>query len=155
MDDEKWLGRAIELARQSVELGGGPFGAVLVRDGVEIASGSNRVTLDLDPTAHAEVVAIRAATRALGNNELRGVTVYASCEPCPMCLGAALWARLDRIVFAADREDAAWAGFSDQTFRELFAGQRDDWPAAIEQRRTPEARAPFEDWLQREDRVAY
>lgn len=155
MDDDKWLARAIELARQSVETGGGPFGAVLVRDGAELASGSNRVTLDLDPTAHAEVVAIRAATRATGNNELRGVTVYASCEPCPMCLGAALWARVDRIVFSADREDAAWAGFSDQTFRELFAGQRDDWPASIEQRRTPEARAPFDDWLQREDRVAY
>lgn len=155
MDDEKWLARAIELARQSVETGGGPFGAVLVRDGEEIASGANRVTLDLDPTAHAEVVAIRAATRALGNNELRGVTVYASCEPCPMCLGAALWARVDRIVFSADREDAAWAGFSDQTFRELFAGQRDDWPADIEQRRTPEARVPFDAWLQREDRVAY
>jgi len=155
MDDDKWLARAIELAQQSVATGGGPFGAVLVRDGVELASGSNRVTLDLDPTAHAEIVAIRAATRSIGDNELRGVTVYASCEPCPMCLGAALWARVDRIVFAADREDAAWAGFSDQTFRELFAGQRDDWPAAIEQRRTSEARAPFEDWLQREDRVAY
>ena len=155
MDDEKWLARSIELARANVASGGGPFGAVLVRDGVEIAHGTNRVTPDLDPTAHAEVTAIRAAARALGSNELHGITVYASCEPCPMCLGAALWARVDRIVFAADREDAAWAGFSDQTFRELFAGQRDDWPAEIEQRRTDEARAPFEAWLQREDRVAY
>lgn len=155
MDDEKWLARTIELACANVELGGGPFGSVLVRDDIEIASGTNRVTLDADPSAHAEVVAIRAAARALGTHDLRGLTVYASCEPCPMCLATSLWARVDRVVFAADREDADNAGFSDLTFRELFAGTRDDWPAVIEQRRTPDAHAPFEAWLQHPERVAY
>jgi guanine deaminase len=155
MNDETWLARAVDLARQSVVHGGGPFGSVLVRGAEEIATGTNRVTLDLDPTAHAEVVAIRAAAKAVGSHELRGLTLYASCEPCPMCLGSALWARVDRIVFAADRDDAAWAGFSDRTFRELLSGESNAWPADIEQRRTPDARSPFEAWLEREDRVAY
>ena len=99
---------------------GGPFGAVIVRGGEIIARGCNEVTSSGDPTAHAEVVAIRAAARALGTFTLAGCTIFASCEPCPMCLGAIYWARLDRLYFACTRADAARAGFDDDfLYREL------------------------------------
>lgn len=112
--------RAIELALQSVARGGGPFGAVIVRAGAVLAEGSNAVTHDNDPTAHAEIVAIRAACKSIGNFALTGCTVYASCEPCPMCLGALYWSRVDRLVFACTRADAAEAGFDDERiYREL------------------------------------
>jgi tRNA(Arg) A34 adenosine deaminase TadA len=114
--DEEYLRRAIALATANVAAGGGPFGAVIVREGHVIAEGANRVTAAHDPTAHAEVVAIRAAGQALQSHDLSGCTIFASCEPCPMCLGAILWARLDRIVYAATKEDAAAAGFDDSNF---------------------------------------
>src|SRR5690242_11670509 len=98
--DHDALLQAIDLATRNVEEGGGPFGAVVVRDGQVIATGQNRVTRDNDPTAHAEVVAIRRACAALDDFSLAGCTLYASCEPCPLCLAACLWARLDRVVFA-------------------------------------------------------
>ena len=101
--DADWLRQAIDLAARNVGEGGGPFGAILVKDGQVVAEGVNRVTADLDPTAHAEVVAIRAACRTIGDFSLEGATLYASCEPCPLCLSAALWARLDAVVHAADR----------------------------------------------------
>src|SRR6188474_3238404 len=97
------LARALELARDSVGAGGGPFGAVLVRDGEVLGEGTNRVTSDCDPTAHAEVVALRRACARLASHDLAGAVLYASCEPCPMCLGAALWARVARVVYAATR----------------------------------------------------
>lgn len=119
-DDERWIARAVELARQSVASGGGPFGAVIVRDGRSLAEGVNRVTLDNDPTAHAEVNAIRAACASARDFRLEGATLYSSCEPCPMCLGAVHWARLSRLVFACSRSDAASAGFDDDwIYREL------------------------------------
>jgi tRNA(Arg) A34 adenosine deaminase TadA len=106
--------RAIELALENVRTArGGPFGAVVVRGGTIVGEGVNRVTATNDPTAHAEVIAIRAAGRVLGTFSLAACELYASCEPCPMCLGAAYWARLDRVWFAADRRDAAAAGFDD------------------------------------------
>jgi guanine deaminase len=112
---QKYLERAIELARQGMERGlGGPFGAVVVRDDQILAEGCNQVTTALDPTAHAEVVAIRAACQKLGNFTLAGCQIYASCEPCPMCLGSIYWARLDRLYFAASRSDAAAIGFDDE-----------------------------------------
>lgn len=112
--------RAIELARESVRTGGGPFGAVITRDGRVLAEGANRVTVWNDPTAHAEVVAIRQACERLGTFQLDGCTVYASCEPCPMCLGAIYWARAARLVFACTRADAAAIGFDDDLiYREL------------------------------------
>ena len=106
-DDAAWLAQAIELAVHNVADGGGPFGALVVRGEDIVATGQNRVTRDLDPTAHAEVQAIRNACQAIGDFSLAGMTLYTSCEPCPLCISAALWARLDRVVYAADRDDAA------------------------------------------------
>ncbi|WP_078698657.1 nucleoside deaminase [Aeromicrobium choanae] len=154
-DDARWLTMAIDLAVENVEAGGGPFAAVLVRDGELVAAGQNRVTRDFDPTAHAEVVAIRAAGRALGDFSLSGMTLYASCEPCPMCLAASLWARVDRIVHAADRDDAADGGFDDREFYELFARDRSTWGVPVVSARTDAAARPFEAWLGRADRVRY
>jgi guanine deaminase len=119
--NEEWMARAIRLAVENVHSGrGGPFGAVVVRDGELIASGTNQVTAVNDPTAHAEVVAIRAACQILGTFQLEGCEIFTSCEPCPMCLGAIYWARPDRFYFACSREDAARAGFDDDhIYKEL------------------------------------
>ena len=112
---QKYLERAIELAQLGMERGlGGPFGAVVVRDGEVLAEGCNQVTSTLDPSAHAEVVAIRAACQRLGSFTLAGCQIYSSCEPCPMCLAAIYWARLDGLYFAASRSDAAAVGFDDE-----------------------------------------
>ena len=154
-EDERWLGRTVELALSNVEDGGGPFGALLVRDGALLAEGQNRVTRDSDPTAHAEVQAIRAACRAVGDFSLRGATLYTSCEPCPLCLSAALWARVDRIVFAADRHDAARGGFDDRVFYELFETPRDRWDVSVEGLRPSNAAAPFDAWLLHGGRTDY
>lgn len=154
-DDSTWLGRAVDLASANVAEGGGPFGAVIVRDGVLLATGQNRVTRDLDPTAHAEVVAIRAACRQVGDFSLAGCTLYTSCEPCPLCLSSALWARLDRVVYAADREDAARGGFDDRAFYELFERPRSEWSMAIENVRLASSAEPFDTWLANEARTAY
>lgn len=154
-DDERWLARAIELAVANVAEGGGPFGAVIVRDGAVVAEGQNRVTRDLDPTAHAEVQAIRAAGRALEDFSLTGCTLYASCEPCPLCVSASLWARLDRVVFAADRHDAARGGFDDREFYELFTQDRATWPTRVEQGAGHGSSAPFDAWLADLERTRY
>lgn len=112
--DKIYLAEAIALARQGVERGaGGPFGCVIVKEGRVVGRGCNEVTSANDPTAHAEIVAIRAACRELGGFQLTGADVYASCEPCPMCLGALYWARPRRVIYAATREEAAGAGFDD------------------------------------------
>ncbi|MDQ1569715.1 MAG: guanine deaminase [Actinomycetota bacterium] len=153
--DDHWLARAIELASQNVTGGGGPFGAVVVRDGALVAEGQNRVTATLDPTAHAEVVAIRAACQVVGDFSLAGATLYASCEPCPLCLSAALWARVDRVVYAADRDDAARGGFDDREFYELFGRDRSEWHIQIESRRPVNAAEPFDTWLAHEHRTDY
>jgi tRNA(Arg) A34 adenosine deaminase TadA len=105
--DRAVLQRAVDLATQNVAAGGGPFAALVVSaDGTVIGEGTNRVTRDLDPSAHAEVVAIRAACQTIRDFALRGATLYTSCEPCPMCMATALWARIDRVFYAADRDDA-------------------------------------------------
>jgi guanine deaminase len=153
--DAEWLERAVALALSNVAHGGGPFGAVVVRDGALLAEGQNRVTRDTDPTAHAEVQAIRAACRAVGDFALPGATVYSSCEPCPMCLSTALWARVDRIVFAADRHDAARGGFDDRVFYELFETPRERWDVRVEQQRPDGAAAPFDAWLANGGRTNY
>ncbi|WGY00928.1 nucleoside deaminase [Nocardioides sp. QY071] len=150
-----WLARAVELATANVAAGGGPFGAVIVRDGVLVAEGQNRVTRDLDPTAHAEVTAIRAACTSLATFELTGCTLYTSCEPCPLCVSASLWARLDRVVYAADRDDAARGGFDDRAFYELFDRPRSEWTMTVSRVATPDAAAPFDAWLANETRTAY
>src|SRR5215468_9873808 len=150
-----YLKQAIEMAVENVRRGGGPFAALVVRNGSIIAAGSNQVTRSHDPTAHAEVVAIREACRVLGRFQLTGCDVYSSCEPCPMCLGALYWARPDRIFFAATHDDAAAAGFDDSfIYRELALD-----PAA---RRLPmirvadeDALLPFKEWSARSNKVEY
>lgn len=154
-DDDAWLARAIDLAVRNVARGGGPFGAVVVRDDTLVAVGQNAVTRQLDPTAHAEIQAIRAACREVGDFSLAGMVLYASCEPCPMCIGAALWARLDRVVHAADREDAARGGFDDRWFHDLFGRDRATWPIRVEALRVADSLAPFEAWLADAARVPY
>ena len=156
-DEQAWLDRAVTLATDNVRQAGGPFGAVVVRDGVVLGEGTNRVTADLDPTAHAEVVAIRAACRTVGDFSLVGATVYASCEPCPLCLTASLWARVDAVVFAADRHAAATAGFDDAAFHALFDASPDTaaWPMRREHHPTPRSQEPFDTWRAAADRTAY
>ena len=156
-DGQIWLDRAVDLAVENVGLDGGPFGAVVVRDGVVIGEGANRVTADLDPTAHAEVVAIRNACRQVGDFALMGATIYASCEPCPLCLASSLWARLDAVVFAADRHAAAAAGFDDAAFHALFDAAPDSgaWPLRREHHPTARSEEPLNAWRARLDRTAY
>ena len=153
--DAHWLTLAVDLAVANVADGGGPFGAVVVADGALAGSGVNRVTPDLDPTAHAEVVAIRAACRERGDFALTGATLYASCEPCPLCLTASMWSRLERIVFAADRHDAAKAGFDDLRFYELMDVHRDDLPLRLERLEVADSGLPFAAWADKPDRVPY
>uniref|UniRef100_UPI004056F4B2 nucleoside deaminase n=1 Tax=Alistipes sp. TaxID=1872444 RepID=UPI004056F4B2 len=153
--DKAFMQQAIELANASVKQGGGPFGAVIVRDGELIARGSNSVTLLNDPTAHAEVQAIRAACQELKSFELKGCVVYTSCEPCPMCLSALYWAGVERIYYANTRDDAAAIGFDDSLiYTEI--------PKAPLQRRIPaeqfmreEALESFRLWEAKEDKVEY
>ncbi|MBP3331532.1 MAG: nucleoside deaminase, partial [Tidjanibacter sp.] len=121
-DREKYfMARAIELAKESVNKGGGPFGAVIVKDGEIVAEGANSVTLNNDPTAHAEVSAIRNACAALDTFNLTGCEIYSSCEPCPMCLSAIYWARLDALYYAATRSDAAEINFDDSAIYDQMA----------------------------------
>jgi guanine deaminase len=155
-EDEHWLARAVALATDNVVEGGGPFGALIVMAGELVSTGVNRVTRDLDPTAHAEVTAIRTACQARGDFNLPGAVLYTSCEPCPLCMASALWARVDRVVYAADREDAARGGFDDREFYELFAGRdRATWPTKVMELRLVNAAGPFDAWLGKADRVAY
>ncbi|MBK9167770.1 MAG: nucleoside deaminase [Bryobacterales bacterium] len=153
---EEFLRLAIRLAEENVASArGGPFAAVIARDDQVIATGVNLVTSTHDPTAHAEVVAIREACRVLGRFQLKGCAIYSSCEPCPMCLGAIYWARPARLYFAASRHDAAAAGFDDAFLYQEIA-------APLEARRIPtahllenEAGSPFDAWRAKLDRIAY
>lgn len=154
----RYLARAIELATDNVRNAGGPFGAVVVSSDGRVFEGVNRVTSDLDPTAHAEVTAIRRACQGLGTFDLGGATLYSSCEPCPMCLGAALWARVERVYFAADREDAAAAGFDDARFYQYFdgdAGHREAMPVAAIALPDDVRVAPFAEWQRTASRIEY
>ncbi|MBM7775203.1 tRNA(Arg) A34 adenosine deaminase TadA [Actinokineospora baliensis] len=155
MTVERWLTEAIDLATTNVAAGGGPFGALVVRGDEVIARGVNRVTADTDPTAHAEVVAIRAACRALGDFRLHGCLLVSSCEPCPLCLSASLWARLDQVIYAADRDDAEQAGFADREFYDVLGRPRDTWPLKVDQLRPGTESAPFTAWTTRLDRTDY
>ena len=155
MDEQSWLDQAVELAAKNVAGGGGPFGALVVKDGELVSTGVNQVTPTLDPTAHAEVVAIRAACQALRTFRLDGCLLVASCEPCPLCLSAALWSRMDRVVFAADRNDAARAGFDDRAFYEVFTSPQESWPLTVEHVGGARATWPFEQWNTKPDRIEY
>jgi len=155
-DDEDLLREAIRLARARMLAGrGGPFGAVVARGGRIVAKGWNRVTTGLDPSAHAEIVAIRRACRRLGTFHLDGCVLYASCEPCPMCLAAAYWARVDRIAWAASRQDAAAAGFDDELIYREVALPAPERSLPSMQLLREEGAAVFADWLAYPDRVPY
>ncbi len=156
MADPEFMRHAIRLAEEMMRADrGGPFGAVIVKDGRVIAEGFNKVTSDNDPTAHAEVVAIREACAALGSFTLEGAEIYTSCEPCPMCLSAIYWARLERVWYGNTRQDAAQIGFDDDhIYREI--------PLAIEDRAIPmarllpdEAAEAFREWDAKPDKVMY
>ncbi|MET9365735.1 nucleoside deaminase [Streptomyces sp. NPDC006632] len=154
--ERTWLDEAIGLATTSVQNGGGPFGALIAKGGEVVAIGNNNVTSHLDPTAHGEVTAIRAACQKLGSFSLEGCTLVTSCEPCPMCLSSALWARVDRIIFAADRDDAAVAGFDDRKFYDLFEKRPAElWPLVIERVDMTNRTAPFDAWVAKTDRIDY
>jgi guanine deaminase len=144
------LDEAIRVAVENVANGGGPFGAVVIFPDGRIYYGVNRVTADNDPTAHAEVQAIRNACKAEGTFSLAGAVLYTSCEPCPMCLGAALWSRVDKIIFAADRYDAANAGFDDAEFYDVIESGEAAQPLA-----TMKALDPFNAWNTKTDHTAY
>ncbi len=147
---------AIELSRTGMLRGdGGPFGCVIVKDGQVVGRGTNRVTSTNDPTAHAEITAIRGACAALGSFQLEGCTVYTSCEPCPMCLGALYWARPARIVYAATREDAADAGFDDSFIYEELPLQPTERRYAMEHKLRDHAKRVFEEWKALEKKVKY
>jgi guanine deaminase len=155
-DDHTHLSRAVALSREHMAIGaGGPFGAVIVHDGTVLAEGWNEVTSTNDPTAHAEVNAIRKACRALGRFSLAGATLYASCEPCPMCLASAYWARVSRIVYANTREEAAEIGFDDQHIYDEVAKPPADREIPTIHAPHDEARAVFAEWLSKADRIAY
>ena len=154
--DKDFMRRAIALADEGMNAGqGGPFGAVVVKDGEIIAEGSNSVTSTLDPTAHAEVVAIRRACTHLNSFQLEGCTIYTSCEPCPMCLGAIYWARPDKVFYACSRSDAAKIDFDDDfIYREIAR--------TIEERKIPfhsilreEALEVFRKWKDKSDKQVY
>lgn len=151
----KYLQRAVSIAEKSVEQGGGPFGAVIVKDGKVIAEASNSVTLDCDPSAHAEVNAIRAACRLLKTHDLSGAEIYTSCEPCPMCLGAIYWAHCSRIHFAATRSDAKAAGFDDDFIYGEFSKSPKSRSIPASHEDFPGANAPFERWKSKEDKKVY
>lgn len=147
--------RAIALSERSVQTGGGPFGAVIAKDGEIIAEASNSVTIDHDPTAHAEVNAIRKAARSLGTFDLSGCDIYTSCEPCPMCLGAIYWAHLDTIYYANDRKDAARIGFDDDFIYQEIALKNEDRNKKMQILLPDEARKAFDMWEKSEEKTEY
>lgn len=153
--DKSFMQQAIDLSVENVANGGGPFGAVIVRDDKVIATGTNRVTANNDPTAHAEVSAIRNACRAVGDFRLQGCTIYTSCEPCPMCLSAIYWAGISRIYYGNTKEDAEAIDFSDKFIY-------DEIGRPVEHRSIPtrmllreQALRAFRLWESKEDKVAY
>lgn len=155
MNQQDIMRRAIALSEKSVRTGGGPFGAVIAKDGEIIAEASNTVTLDHDPTAHAEVNAIRQAARKLGTFDLTGCDIYTSCEPCPMCLGAIYWAHLDRIYYANNRKDAARIGFDDDFIYHEIALLPADRHKQMQILLPEEARKAFDMWMESKDKTTY
>lgn len=152
---KKFLAQAIEQAKENVANGGGPFGAVIVKDGVVISTGVNRVTQKHDPTAHAEVEAIRKATKVVGNFELSACTLYSSCEPCPMCLGAIYWAKIDKLYFASTRDDAQNAGFSDAYIYEELNKNTDLRKLPTLQLKPDNSGQEFKSWNNLSDKITY
>jgi len=155
-EDARFLAHAVRLSREHMHEGaGGPFGAVIARDGEVLAEGWNEVTSANDPTAHAEVVAIRRACKAVGDFSLKGAVLYTSCEPCPMCLASAYWARVSRIVYANSRADAAAIGFDDSFLYDEIPKAPQERSLPIEHHPSADAKAVFEAWLNKPDRIPY
>ena len=154
-NNEKFMRLAIEKSLESIDNGGGPFGAVIVKDGEVVSAASNSVTNDNDPTAHAEVNAIRMACRKLGTFDLSGCEIYASCEPCPMCLAAIYWARIDKLYYANTKADADNIGFSDNFIYEEFAKPESQRSIKVTAMLRDEAIAAFKKWENKEDKTEY
>src|SRR5687768_14894716 len=153
---EQFMREAIRLARENIQSGcGGPFGAVVVRSGKILGAGSNRVTANHDPTAHAEIVAIREACKAAGTWVLEDCEIYCSCEPCPMCLAAVYWAHIGRLFYAAQRENAADAGFDDAFIYHELSLPMHERRVVCEQMFRHEALAVLREWKAKPDKVMY
>lgn len=155
MDKYELMRRAIELSVESVNNGGGPFGAVIAKNGEIVAEASNCVTIDCDPTAHAEVSCIRKAAKTLGTFDLEGCEIYTSCEPCPMCFGAIYWAHLDKIYYANDRKDAGAIGFDDDFIYQEIALPTEERMKPSEILLRDEAIKAFDLWRDKEDKTEY
>lgn len=155
MDKEKFMRLAIELSAQSIENGGGPFGAVIVKNGEIIATGSNGVTKHNDPTAHAEITAIRNACKKLNTFVLDDCEIYSSCEPCPMCLSAIYWARIKKVYFANNRKDAELIGFSDNLIYDELNLDPQKRSVLSEEMLGNEAIKVFENWQKMDSKIEY
>jgi tRNA(Arg) A34 adenosine deaminase TadA len=153
--EDEHMDEAIGLALASIASGGGPFGAVVVREGVIVGRGNNRVVEQQDPTAHAEVVAIRDACQRLGTHVLQDCVLYTSCEPCPMCMAAVYWARIPTVVYGADREMAAAADFDDSLIYRELAQPLERRKVAMRQQNADAAALVFTAWKSKEDRTPY
>lgn len=154
--DKSFMARAIQLSVENVRRGtGGPFGAVIVRDGAIVGEGVNSVTAENDPTAHAEVIAIRAACSKLGNFSLKGCEIYTSCEPCPMCLGAIYWAHLSRVYFGNVAADASKIGFDDSFIYREFTQPLGSRKIPMIPMMREEALEAFRAWQEKPDRIPY
>jgi guanine deaminase len=153
--NKKFMRKAIALSIQNIEKGGGPFGAVIVKDGKVIATGVNRVTRNTDPTAHAEVTAIRKASKKLGTFDLAGCDIYTSCEPCPMCLGAVYWARLDKMYYGNTKADAKNIGFDDSFIYDEIELKPEKRRLLTTQLLPDEAIEAFKAWANTENKVEY
>jgi guanine deaminase len=153
--NKKFMRKAIALSIQNIEKGGGPFGAVIVKDGKVIATGVNRVTRNTDPTAHAEVTAIRKASKKLGTFDLAGCDIYTSCEPCPMCLGAVYWAHLDRMYYGNTKADAKNIGFDDSFIYDEIELKPEKRRLLTTQLLSNEAIEAFKAWANAENKVEY
>jgi len=150
-----FMKQAIDLAVENVRREGGPFAALVVKDGIVIATGANQVTRSSDPTAHAEIVAIREACRVLGDFQLTGCDIYTSCEPCPMCLGAIFWARPARVFIAATHDAAAAAGFDDSFIYRQIEVPHSQRSIPMVQVVDEHAARPFEEWVNQPDKTRY
>ena len=155
MEVSPYMERAIELSRNNISCNGGPFGAVIVKDDVIIAEGCNKVTSDNDPTAHAEVTAIREACKKLKTFDLTGCEIYTSCEPCPMCLAAIYWAHLDTIYYANEKHDAAEIGFDDKFIYDEFALDLNKRKIKMIKMHHKDALEVFNEWKNKDDKVEY
>ncbi|PKP20935.1 MAG: tRNA-specific adenosine deaminase [Bacteroidetes bacterium HGW-Bacteroidetes-21] len=155
MGKADFMREAIRLSTENVRNGGGPFGAVIVKNGKIVATGVNRVTSHNDPTAHAEVNAIREACKVLGKFDLSDCEIYSSCEPCPMCLGAVYWARLSRLYFANDKKDAKDIGFDDSFIYEEIELDYSQRKIPTEQYMREEAMTAFRLWSENPDKIEY